>query len=264
MNLKGEEVTHVRFGAGVVADLQENIITVIFAKQGEKQFLFPAAFSSFLTFQNPEVQQYAEDLLNGINREKELHRQAEQKEHARMKALRRLKVSPNSQAMFGFVENKKNDVFASWTVSAGHYAGGCSKGEPRIPVRLKPNSACLLTECPAGAQEADRRILGLFMVREDFDGALCADGIIPGHSRYRLELKDSETLPYWRYFEYAGSQPPKWGKTEMKYCSNRIVQQILQDVCGMVRDPGQAGTAAEFYRYFCAVNHLENALEKNA
>ena len=254
MQLKGKKVTHVTFGPGVVTDVEDDIVTVAFV-QGEKKFLFPGAFSRFLVFEDGESRERVEHMIRQIDREKEQQRQAKHKEHDRLKKLRQLKILPNSQAVFGFVENKREDVFSAWTVCSGHYVGGYSKGEPRVPVRLKPNSACLLTECAPGAPETGRRIIGVFMVREDFNGTSCSDGIIPAHEKYRIALEADETMPYWNYFESRG-KPPRWGKTEMKYFANLTMQRILYDLAGSVPNREKRRVSEELYRYFIAVNRL--------
>ena len=254
MQLKGKMITHTKFGSGVVVGVESGIVTVAFA-EGEKKFLFPGAFSHFLTFEDTESQTYVDQLLNRINREKESLRQKEHKARDRLKQLRRLRISPNSQAAFGFAENTREAVFSAWMVSTGRYKGGYSKGQPRVPTRLKPNSACLLAERPEGKPERERKIIGAFMVRDDFDGALCEEGKIQSHEKYRIELQAREALPFWNYFPYV-NQPPKWGGTEMRYFSNRIMQRILYDIQDVVADPERKETAKEFYRYFCSVNRL--------
>lgn len=254
MRLEGKMITHTKFGSGVVVGVESGIITVAFT-EGEKKFLFPGAFSHFLTLEDTESRKHVDQLLNRINREKENLRQDEHKKRDRLKQLRRLRISPNSQAAFGFAENTREAVFSAWAVSAGRYKGGYSKGRPRVPTRLKANSACLLAECPAGEPELERKIIGAFMVRDDFDGALCEEGEIQSHEKYRIELPAGEALPFWNYFPHM-NQPPKWGGTEMKYFSNRIMQRILYDIQDVAADPERKETAKEFYRYFCSVNRL--------
>lgn len=100
--------------------------------------------------------------------------------------LENLKLSPQSQAVFHIDAEAHEAVFSSWTVSTGCYLSGYSKGEPRIPERLQPNSMCLLTERPRGCSEAERRIVGAFMVEDDFIGTCCTDGTIQAHPTHRI------------------------------------------------------------------------------
>ena len=55
-NLLGQAVKHKRFGKGVIITaLSENKITVCFA-ESRKLFLFPDAFSGYLTLKNDSIQ----------------------------------------------------------------------------------------------------------------------------------------------------------------------------------------------------------------
>ena len=68
--------------------------------------------------------------------------------------------------------------------------------KPRIPDRMKPNSLCLLTKRRAGVQEANRRIIGTFMVGVDFFGADCRSGTV-AHPVHRVALRPEKGLAFW-------------------------------------------------------------------
>lgn len=59
--MKNESVKHVRFGAGRVAELDQNHMVVLFeGEAGRKVFPYPDAFEGFLCFDNPTLQEQAE------------------------------------------------------------------------------------------------------------------------------------------------------------------------------------------------------------
>lgn len=93
------------------------------------------------------------------------------------------------------------------------------------------------------------------MVRDDFWGAYCREGMIKAHDRYKLYLPSGSMLPYWNYFEQE-EFVPRWGKVVFKYFSSRVMQRILLDMCGVMDGTDQGETAAEFCDYFCAINRL--------
>ena len=93
------------------------------------------------------------------------------------------------------------------------------------------------------------------MVRDDFWGAYCREGMIRAHDRYKLYLPSGSMLPYWNYFEQE-EFVPRWGKVVFKYFSSRVMQRILLDMCGVMGGTDQGETAAEFCDYFCAINRL--------
>lgn len=254
MQLNGQAVRHKTFGNGIITDLADNIVTICFS-QGEKKFLYPEAFVYFLTLKDRSIQNKIDNILNKKKKEEQEQKLIVQEEQERIQGLRNLKITPNSQAVFNLKIDNINNVFLSWKVSTGYYLSGYSKGKPRIPDRLKPNSACLLTECPKGMPEKNRRIKGAFMVKEDFFGDLCRDGLIESHERYRVELKKKEILPFWDYFSEK-DQLQRWGNTTFKYFNNSSMQQILFDIKNTLCDSEDQEVADEFYQYFCEINRL--------
>ena len=219
MQLVGQAISHTKFGKGVVSETTAGTITIIF-QDAEKKFLFPDAFEHFLALRNKEEQNQINELITKLALKRAAQESTRHDEQEHNNRISNLKVTPTSQVAFGFIKNTREQVFSTWTVSTGSYLGGNSKGNPRIPKRMQFNSACLLTECPEGASEKERRIIGVFMVKDGFEGALCEDGIINSHEKYKIQLDDTESLPFWDYFS-SDVAVPKWGNMEFKYFSNQ-------------------------------------------
>lgn len=97
---------------------------------------------------------------------------------------------------------------------------------------MKPNSLCLLTKRRAGVQEASRRIIGAFMVGEDFFGADCRSGTVAAHPVHRVALRPEKGLAFWPYFT-RDPEKQRWGKTALKYFSNQTAEKILFDLLGL-------------------------------
>ena len=142
MQLIGQSIKHVTFGKGVVTDWNGNVITVCFSA-GEKKFIYPDAFSNFLILKNADAQKKVQRLLDVREEERETELKELQEQQEKKHMLENLKLSPQSQAVFHIDAEAHEAVFSSWTVSTGCYLSGYSKGEPRIPERLQPNSMCL-------------------------------------------------------------------------------------------------------------------------
>lgn len=254
MRLEGKAVSHMKFGEGTVKELQERYITVLFP-QGEKKFPYPNSFAKFLTIKDKAVQTEMNQMLEQILQEEESRRAEENSHQEYLEKIQGLKVGPDAQAAFGLIENDREKVFSTWSVYAGSYQSGASKGEPKRPVRLKLNSACLLTECPKGVAEKRRRIIGAFMLKDNFESSACQDGMIPSHEKYRIQLDDKEALMYWDYFSDENGVS-KWGNVELKYFPNLTMQKILGDMRQAAGNPESRQEAEEFYQYFCLVNKL--------
>ena len=65
LNLLNEKVSHKSLGEGTVVAVDEEVITVQFARKTSK-FTFPAAFDKFLTAQNPAAASIIQDILGDI------------------------------------------------------------------------------------------------------------------------------------------------------------------------------------------------------
>ncbi len=254
MQLVGRAVKHNAFGNGIVTDFSGNIITICFS-QGDKKFIYPDAFAHFLTLKDKSMQNEIHTILNKRVQEANNQKQKMQEEQERVNRLRNLKITPNSQAAFNLDSTEIDAIFLSKSAFTGRYLSGHSKGEPRIPNRLKPNSACLLTECPDGTEEKNRRIVGAFMVRDDFFGARCKDGLVKSHDQFIIRLNLKNQLLFWDYFDQNDSLP-RWGNTVFKYFSNTTMQQMLQDMKKAMSGSKNEPLLNEFYDYFCEANRL--------
>lgn len=255
MQLQGKAINHVKFGNGIIRELRDKYLIVDFV-HGERKFLFPNVFAGFLSLIDHDAQLAVESIIDDVITKEKNEIKEEINEQERIIRIQKLKVHPSSQVAFGLIQNNKKEVFESWSVFSGEYLSGDSKGEPKQPIRMKLNSACLLTECAKGELEKERRIIGAFMVRDDFDGRTCNDGQIESHKTYRFRLNESEMLPYYKYFE-TNSKVYNWGNTEYKYFSNEIMQCILKDIQKVIMDENRLQAVNEFYQYFCYVNRLK-------
>lgn len=262
MQLIGQPIKHVTFGKGVVTDWNGNVITVCFSA-GEKKFIYPDAFSNFLILKNADAQKKVQHLLDVREEERETELKELQAQQEKEHMLENLKLSPQSQAVFHIDAEAHEAVFSSWTVSTGCYLSGYSKGEPRIPDRLQPNSMCLLTERPRGGSESERRIVGAFMVEDDFIGTCCTDGVIQAHPAHRIQLPPERQPLFW---PYVAKEPEKqrWGKTAFKYMSNRTGKKILFDCKENALTADEKSRAERFYRYYCKLNRLPSRIDLEA
>lgn len=259
--LLGQPVKHTSFGKGIITEVSSKIVTISFA-QGEKRFLYPDAFSTFLTLKDTAKQKEINAKYNRRLRAQEEERKREYEKEEQRRQLRSMKIAPNAQAAFNVVWDDAEQMIACGSVSTGCYLSGYSKGEARIPSRIKPNSACLLTGLPENGEEKDRRILGAFMVREDFWGEQCMDGLVSGHDRYRVCIPADLDVFFWDYFAHDGTFP-SWGRVAFRYFSNKTMQKILLDMTKLFADTEQEAVVDEFYQYFSEVNRLPIE-EKNA
>lgn len=84
MKLVHEQVHHIKFGVGTVIKQTEDMVEVKFSKEfGNKKFVYPVAFETFLKVCNPISQEKMNDELRQIKEEidsqRKMRKDAEQK-----------------------------------------------------------------------------------------------------------------------------------------------------------------------------------------
>ena len=269
MNLINKKVTHKRFGTGSIVKHNDSSIEINFASEN-KMFVFPDVFGEHLTLHDKSVAHSFEKILQEKEmerkeeelkkeEEKELQRKNQELRLGHEKLMKNHKLHPESQMVFWCDTEEQNSSFSEWKVFSGEIKSGNNKGKPNKPIRLHQNSAVLLTEIDSSMPEKDRRILGVYMVNEDFIGKLCEDGSIPAHSKYRLQLteQESDQMLFWNY--YVNEKFPQkmtWNTGKYRYFDNLWMAQILHDIVSLKSDPMEQELAQEFFEHFCKMNQI--------
>ena len=105
MKLVSEQVYHAKYGVGIVINQTDDVVEVKFGNGfGNKKFVYPVAFESFLKVSNPISQETMNDELRQIQENIEiqrgLRRDAEQRiiEDARRELLAKKRAATKSTA----------------------------------------------------------------------------------------------------------------------------------------------------------------------
>ncbi len=259
MELSDQQVFHTQFGEGRIVGLDGSFITIRF-QSGEKKFLFPDAFESYLTMTDKNAAASVYRLLRGIAEEEDLKRKEELLLARRKTILKSMRLHPRSQAAFRCEAYDRVKLFKEWRVFTGTVKTGYYQGQPNRPARLHQNSACLLTSKGPGMEEKGRYIFGVYMVEENFIGTLCSDGYVPAHSELKLRLsaKEAEPLLFWRYY-YNQRYPDaiSWDTGEYRYFDNARMARILKDIARIKEKSAESELAERFLRHFCKMNQIE-------
>ena len=269
MNLINKKVTHKDFGMGSIVNQNDTSIEIHFVTENKK-FVFPDVFGKHLKLHDTSDAKLLEDIIRKkeLERKEQEYKKEEERKLQRKKLELRLeheklmknhKLHPQSQMVFWCDPEEKVRSLAEWAVFSGVLKSGNNKGKPNKPSRLHQNSAVLLTAVDSGKPEKERRILGIYMVNEDFVGKLCEDGNIPAHSKYRLQLtqEESDKLLFWNY--YINEKYPEkmtWNTGKYRYFDNLWMAQILLDIVAMRSDTTEQELAQQFFTHFCKMNQL--------
>jgi len=269
MNLINKEVSHKHFGKGSVVRHDDSIIEIHFATENKK-FVYPDAFGKHLKLQDKIAANSLEEIIQKKKMEREEVEREEEKEKDRQrkeqqlrleheKLMKNHKLHHESQVVFWCDVEELSKVFTEWRVFTGEVKSGNNKGKPNKPTRIYPNSVLLLTSRDSSMLEKDRRILGAYMVNEDFIGKFCEDGYIPAHSKYRLQLTEQESnkMPFWKYYLNENSpQKMTWNSGKYRYFDNVWMAQILLDIVSLKSDTQEQELAQNFFEHFCRMNRI--------
>lgn len=269
MNLISKKVTHKQFGIGSIVQHNDSSIEIHFATENKK-FIYPDAFGKHLKLHDQSDANALEKIIQKREIEqKEEKRKREEEEKLQRKnrelrlehekLMRNHKLHSESQLVFWCDTEEQSKAFSEWKVFSGVTKSGTNKGMPSKPIRLYPNSAVLLTALDSDQPEKNRRIIGIYMVNEDFVGKLCEDGYIPAHSKYRLQLTEQESnqLLFWDY--YVNEKSPHkmtWNSGKHRYFDNTWMAQILFHIVSLKSDPKEREIALRFFQYFCKKNNI--------
>lgn len=254
MDVVGKRVTHMKYGEGKIVEVEGGRMKVDFGSE-VRGFQYPEAFERYFTIGDKRAEKY---IFENIQQSKDLKRV----EHDRQKQveqlrehIRKSKINVNSHAAFGVTDSDIEHILETGELSTGSYVTGINKGKPRLPQKLNMNSACLLTMRAKGSLEAERVIVGVSMVAEDFVGAECTTGMIPLHEKYRILWdSDQEELLFWNYFSN-DAKLKKWQGSEMKYVSASVIEKVLADMQSLASDEKKEDIA-ECARYFNQINRV--------
>lgn len=269
MNLINKEVSHRRFGKGSIVKHNDSFIEISFTTESKK-FLYPDAFGKYLKLHDEEAANSVKKVLQKKEMKQKIEEQKKeeelelrQKEYQRRleheKLMKNHKLHPASQMVYWCDEEDQTTALEEWKVFTGLVKSGKNKGTPNKPSRLHRNSACLLTAREANKPEQERRILGLYMVKDNFIGKLCEDGYIPAHSEYKIQLteQESDQLLFWNY--YVNEKTPEkvtWKTGKYRYFDNMFMAQILQDIISLKTNPEEKELAQRFFEHFCKMNNI--------
>lgn len=266
MNLINKEITHKVFGKGHIVELNDSIITIDF-NEDVKKFVYPDAFRTFITLNDKDAAKSLEKVLLKEEAKMAVQKKKREEEKERLAAEQRLrekmknhKIHESSQIVFWLDEEEQENIFTDWQVFTGRVQSGKSKGEPNRAVRLRPNSASLLTARESDQEETERRILGIYMVNETFFGNQSEDGIVPSHTKFKIELteQEAEKMLFWNY--YINKNYPHrtaWNSGKYRYFDNVWTAQILKDIIALKTDEEEIKHAKAFFEYFCQMNAID-------
>ncbi len=266
MDLINQYVSHPSFGKGQIQWIEGNIIGVIFADAGEKKFLFPDIFESYLLMTDQKASRWIQSVLEERRHtarreieereEKQLHLKREKRRILALEEMihryktKKNALHPSSQIFFCCSKEELGQIFAEKKIYCGKLtADGYEKSFVRA-ARIQVNSGGLLTVCE-NEQPESRYIAGLFMIDDVGTIEDKSNGYVKFHPQYFLELPKKYQLRFLDFYKGAAIKSIRY-----RYFENEIMAKILYTLTETMRDSAQAELMSEWLGYFCKLNQI--------
>lgn len=157
----------------------------------------------------------------------------------------------------------ESKLFKDWCFGAGFFHTGQRKGKP-INANLEAGGICILTTRFPGDKEEDRKIIGLYRIKEVKKGEK-EETIFVGDKNYgiRLPLDEAKELYFWDYYSIR-SQKPAWRTGLFRYLNDGQVKSILLDLEKTVKSIEHREIIENLLQDFSKITAIRNGLRKHS
>lgn len=187
MNLKGQTIHHRIFGQGQVTSHTEGYLTVRFP-DGEKEFVFPTAFESFLSVEDQALQKEIRKLVKADALEDQAQREADQEriqESLRRQAAPRAGSKAARRSAPGHVAFKCTYCDGGSDEDSLGFLGPCSDNNIRRNILKDKRVWCSAPDC---------------LCKTYLEGGITRKSLDAGHQLGGFICYESAMLRDWRAF----------------------------------------------------------------
>ena len=256
--LINKRVIHKSWGTGVITDASGKTVTVDF-NGNLKKFIYPDAFKRFLVFEENNLQEKTDNLLEEKNNRQAAAKEAEERQRRieqKLQQLERLRMEKEKKSGRKEVRHQ-NPAFRCESVFTGDgiiRAGSDSRGKARRFRGLETNKLAILTAAGSGVGEANRIIIEVFLIDVAFEGNEYREGFIKSSPKYRVRLSSEEAaeLRFWDYFKSGGTA--KWGTGLFRDVDDETAAKLLRDIVKLKKNTDAEAAATELYNYFYRIH----------
>lgn len=259
--LINKRVVHKSWGTGVITEASGKAVKVDF--NGEvKKFIYPDAFKRFLVFEENNLQEKTDNLLEEKNKRKAEAKEAKERERRITQKLQQLeKIRLEKEKRSGRKEVRhQNPAFRCESVFIGDgviRAGTDSRGKARRFRGLETNTLAILTAAGSGIGESNRMIIEVFLIDAAFEGNEYREGFVRSSPKYRIRLSSEEAsgLRFWDYYKPVNtSGTAKWGTGLFRDVNDKAAARLLEDIAELKKNTEDEETARELYNYFYRIH----------
>lgn len=246
MELKGYKVNHTAFGDGTIIRNDEIRLYVQFP-MGEKAFIYPDAFLTFLTIDNTDIQK---ELVSAAKKklEEKLRKDEEEK----------IKLWGNSKSGTKAAKLQRANAAIKCNYNDGEKPEEEISFTSKALSKVQKNSLCVRTTRAPKSTEAERFIYEVFLIDESRDENN-EDAYLTTNSEFKIELEfnEAKNFPFWKYYKNPSSDKVVWSQGLIKYFDDEKAVQILKDIAGFKKGTSEEELADRFLQEYCLINHID-------
>lgn len=145
----------------------------------------------------------------------------------------------------------ESSLLTEWRAYA-EYDNGSWRARPIR--RAEIGDLCILTAVRPNMKEKDRKIFGVFLIDEVYEGDNENCGYVQAHSKYRVELNIAETNKYefWDYYKNENkSKETRWGQGVFRYLTDEMGAQILKSLVEIKKGTKDGELVKEMFKEYC-------------
>lgn len=144
-------------------------------------------------------------------------------------------------------------ALSNWIAHAGTNLRGENEGKARRLPNAQRGSLAVLTTRYPGDNEKDRIIVGVFIIDAAFEGDDSEEGTVSARSKYKIEIRKSETkaLRFWNYYKNEGTpESIRWGTGLYRFLKDEDALRLLEDIVKEKYGKEDYGLAVDILNYY--------------
>lgn len=154
-------------------------------------------------------------------------------------------------------------IFENWEFNPGFTFVG---NIPFVMHKVGKGKVAILTTKFSGDDESERKIIGLFKIKDVLDNK---HGVT-SYSRYRLRLtlEEAKQVDFWAYYRNTKDLIPRWSQPRFRYLADNQVAAILHDLISIVKNDSKKSMLLDllkkdFQEYSGKKPEVQGAINEN-
>ena len=152
------------------------------------------------------------------------------------------------------------DLLTDWTPSA-EYTTSTDDWRGRTIKNAELGGVCILTAVRPNMDEEARKIFGVFIIDDIYEGYIEKCGYVKAHIDSKIELSVVETnnFNFWDFYRNENSPKCKWGQGAFRYLYDEQSAQILKKLAEIKKGTIDEARTENLLKLFCKSRGIDTS-----